>query len=103
MTSDKSVPESTSVQMSDYMFMLENHLSAEQNQVVAEVQSGGQPCQPEPLSDRRRHARHAGRVSQVRDLDFAVEGNALKVAKAVAEKTGARIVSHRRKPPSRRS
>ena len=29
----------------------------------------------------------------LRDLDFAVEGNALKVAKAVADKAGAQILS----------
>ena len=30
---------------------------------------------------------------RIRDLDFVVEGHALKVAKAVADKTGARTVS----------
>ena len=78
--------------MSDYIFMLESHLSSEQNQVVADVQSA---------------AKHAG-VSlfltggamrdmlggfQIRDLDFTVEGNGLKVAKSIAQKSGARIVS----------
>ena len=37
----------------------------------------------------------------VRDLDFTVEGNALKLAKALAEKPGVRIVSHGREPRSR--
>ncbi len=57
--------------MSDYMFMLESHLNADQNRVAMRDMLGGFP---------------------IRDLDFAVEGNALKVAKLVADKSGARIL-----------
>ena len=68
--------------MSDYMFMLENHLTADQSRVLAEVQAA---------------AAHAG-VSlfltggairdmlggfPIRDLDFTVEGNPLKLAKTI--------------------
>jgi tRNA nucleotidyltransferase/poly(A) polymerase len=71
--------------MSDYMFMLENHLTPEQNRALVEVESA---------------AAHAG-VSlfltggairdtiagyPVRDLDFTVEGPALKLAKALTAK-----------------
>lgn len=78
--------------MSDYMFMLENHLSAEQNRVVEEVQ----------------HA--AGRIGvnlflaggamrdmlggfQVRDLEFCVEGDALELSRILAAEAGAQILS----------
>ena len=77
--------------MSDYMFMLESHLSAEQFRVVGEMQA---------------QAAHAG-VNlfltggamrdmlggfPVRDLDFAVEDNALKLAKVLAHEPGVTVV-----------
>jgi tRNA nucleotidyltransferase/poly(A) polymerase len=78
--------------MSDYMFMLENHLSSEQNQVVSAVQ--------EAAAQQNLNVFLAGGAMrdmlggfQVRDLDFSVEGPALKFAKAVAERSGAQIVS----------
>ena len=78
--------------MSDYMFMLESHLSADQNRVVSECMSA---------------ATHSGMTLfltggamrdtlggfRVRDLDFTVEGNALKLEKAVAKNPGVRMVS----------
>jgi tRNA nucleotidyltransferase (CCA-adding enzyme) len=78
--------------MSDYMFMLESHLNGDQNRVVAEVQSAA--------SHANMNLFLAGGAMRdmlggfpIRDLDFAVEGNALKLAKTVAEKTGARLVT----------
>ena len=78
--------------MSDYMFMLENHLSSDQNRVVAAVQDAA--------SEDNLNVFLAGGAMrdmlggfQVRDLDFTVEGNALKFAKAVEKRTGARVVS----------
>jgi tRNA nucleotidyltransferase/poly(A) polymerase len=78
--------------MSDYMFMLENHLSSEQNQVVGAVQ--------EEAARQNLNVFLTGGAMrdmlggfQVRDLDFGVEGPALKFAKAVADRAGARIVS----------
>jgi len=77
--------------MSDYIFMLESHLSADQNRVIEQVQAtanaagvnlfltGG--CMRDMLGGFR-----------IRDLDFTVEGNALKVAKAL-EEHGVQIVS----------
>src|SRR5579864_5763709 len=78
--------------MSDYMFMLESHLGADQFRVVGQV---------------RQLAADAG-VSiyltggairdmlggfPVRDLDFTVEGSAVKLAKVAEKKLGATIVS----------
>ncbi len=84
--------------MSDYMFMLESHLSAPQNRVVAEVQGAANRSNV-TLFLAGGAVRDMLGGFPVRDLDFTVEGNALKLAKAVAEKAGAKIVSadeHRR-------
>ena len=78
--------------MSDYMFMLENHLSFDQNQVVAAVQ--------DVAAQQNLNVFLAGGAMrdmlggfQVRDLDFSVEGPALKFAKTVADRSGAKIMS----------
>ena len=78
--------------MSDYMFMLESHLNADQNRVVAEVQSAASHLNMNLFLTGGAMRDMLGGFP-IRDLDFAVEGNALKVAKSVAEKTGARIAS----------
>src|SRR6202050_1551555 len=78
--------------MSDYIYMLENHLSADQNRVVQEVQAAaGQANVNVFLTGGAMRAMLAG--FRIRDLDFVVEGPALKVAKAVSDKTGATITS----------
>ena len=78
--------------MSDYMFMLESHLSADQFRVVGEIQAlawaagwnlfltGG------AMRDMRGGF-------PVRDLDFTVEGPALKLARTAAQKLGASLLS----------
>lgn len=78
--------------MSDYMFMLENHLSAEQNRVVAEVQAAGSLSNVNVFLTGGAMRDMLGGF-RVRDLDFSVEGNALKVAKLITEKAGAKTVS----------
>jgi tRNA nucleotidyltransferase (CCA-adding enzyme) len=77
--------------MSDYMFVLESHLDAAQNRVVAEVQristeagtnvwlTGG------AMRDTLRGAR-------ILDLDFTVERDALKVGKSLAESLGGKVL-----------
>ena len=78
--------------MSDYIYMLENHLSAGQNQAVREVQAAaGQANLNVFLTGGAMRDMLAG--FRIRDLDFVVEGPALKVAKTVAEKGGAKILS----------
>src|ERR1041384_6579244 len=77
--------------MSDYMYMLESHLSPDQNRVVEDVQTAaGQANVNLFLTGGAMRDMLAG--FRIRDLDFVVEGNALKVAKAVAEATGAQTV-----------
>ncbi len=48
--------------MSDYMFMLDSHLSGEQSKALAEVREAAEQVQFEPVPHRRRHARHDGAV-----------------------------------------
>jgi tRNA nucleotidyltransferase/poly(A) polymerase len=78
--------------MSDYKFMLESHLTAEQSRALAIVQ---------------RHAADAGLSLfltggamrdmlggfPIRDLDFTAEGNALKLARTIDKAKDARILS----------
>jgi tRNA nucleotidyltransferase (CCA-adding enzyme) len=78
--------------MSDYIYMLESHLSPDQSRVVEHVQAAaGQANVNLFLTGGAMRDMLAG--FRIRDLDFVVEGNALKVAKAVAEATGAQTVS----------
>src|SRR5215831_2380191 len=77
--------------MSDYMFMLESHLNADQNRVVAEVQSAASHLNVNLFLTGGAMRDMLGGFP-IRDLDFAVEGNALKVAKSVSEQSGAHIV-----------
>ena len=52
--------------MSDYIYMLESHLSPDQNRVVEDVQAAAGQAERQPVPDRRRHARHAGRIPHSR-------------------------------------
>ncbi|HWB95842.1 MAG TPA: hypothetical protein VG672_04045 [Bryobacteraceae bacterium] len=78
--------------MSDYMFMLENHLSSDQNQVVAEVQMAAALARVNVFLTGGAMRDVLGGF-QVRDLDFSVEGNALKIAKDLAARPGVRMLS----------
>ncbi len=78
--------------MSDYIFMLESHLSTEQSRAVEEVQlAAAQASVNLFLTGGAMRDMLAG--FRIRDLDFVVEGNGLKVAKAVAVHAGATLVA----------
>src|SRR4051794_16345913 len=78
--------------MSDYIYMLESHLSPDQNRVVEDVQTAAAQANVNLfLTGGAMRDMLAG--FRIRDLDFVVEGNALKVAKAVAEATGAKTIT----------
>src|SRR5690242_2112243 len=78
--------------MSDYVYMLESHLSPDQNRVVEEVQAATAQANVNLfLTGGAMRDMLAG--LRIRDLDFVVEGNGLKVAKLIAEQTDAQIVS----------
>jgi tRNA nucleotidyltransferase (CCA-adding enzyme) len=77
--------------MSDYMFALESHLDAGQTRIVTEVQrlataagmnvwlTGG------AMRDMLRGA-------PIRDLDFTIEKDAVRIGKSLAEAVGGRVV-----------
>lgn len=78
--------------MSDYMFMLESHLSSEQFRVVGEMQSLANASGVSLfLTGGAMRDMIAG--FPVRDLDFTVEGNALKFAKTLEQKHGVKVLS----------
>lgn len=78
--------------MSDYIYILESHLSPDQNQVLGEVMAAaGQANLNLFLTGGAMRDMLAG--FRIRDLDFVVEGAALKLAKVVAGHSGAAIVS----------
>jgi len=78
--------------MSDYIYMLESHLSTDQNRVVEEVQAAAGLANVNLfLTGGAMRDMLAG--FPICDLDFSVEGNALKVAKTVADKSGAKTTS----------
>jgi tRNA nucleotidyltransferase/poly(A) polymerase len=78
--------------MSDYIYMLESHLSPDQNRVVEETQTAAGLANVNVfLTGGAMRDALAG--FRIRDLDFVVEGNALKIAKAICERSGATTVS----------
>src|SRR5512133_2885150 len=78
--------------MSDYIYILESHLSSDQNRVVEDVQAAATQANVNLfLTGGAMRDMLAG--YRIRDLDFVVEGNAIKVAKAIAEASGAQTVA----------
>jgi tRNA nucleotidyltransferase/poly(A) polymerase len=78
--------------MSDYMFMLESHLSADQYRVVGRMRElAGEAGINVFLTGGAIRDMLGG--FPVRDLDFTIEGSALKLAKVAEKKYGARIVA----------
>ncbi len=78
--------------MSDYIYILENHLSGDQSKVVQDVQAAAAEANVNLfLTGGAMRDMLAG--FRVRDLDFVVEGPALKLAKAICYKTRAKVVS----------
>ncbi|MCC7496071.1 MAG: hypothetical protein IT160_00750 [Bryobacterales bacterium] len=70
--------------MSDYMFMLESHLSADQTRVVSQVQSAASGLGFALFLTGGAMRDMLGGFP-INDLDFAVEGNALKLANELGE------------------
>lgn len=78
--------------MSDYMFILESHLSSDQSRAVSEIQSAATNANLNVFLTGGAMRDMLGGFPIV-ELDFTIEGSALKVAQAVARKSGAKIVS----------
>lgn len=77
--------------MSDYMFMLESHLSSDQSRVVSEVQAAAAHANMNLFLTGGAMRDMLGGFPII-EIDFTVEGNAVKLSKTIAEKAGARIV-----------
>ncbi|HLG96061.1 MAG TPA: hypothetical protein VKX49_07095 [Bryobacteraceae bacterium] len=77
--------------MSDYMFMLESHLSADQARVVSEIQGAATHANMNVFLTGGAMRDMLGGFPIV-DLDFTVEGNALKLLPAIIKKAGARVL-----------
>lgn len=78
--------------MSDYIYILESHLNPDQIRAVEEVQAAAALANVNLfLTGGAMRDMLSG--NRIRDLDFVVEGNALKVARTIAERGLARIVS----------
>lgn len=78
--------------MSDYMFMLESHLSADQNRVLEQVQAAAGAAGVNLFLTGGGMRDMLGGF-QIRDLDFSVEGNALKVARTLEDNAGVRTLA----------
>lgn len=84
--------------MSDYMFMLESHLTGEQYRVVGQVKDAAQDAGLSLFLTGGAMRDIMGGFP-VRDLDFTVEGNPAKLVKALV-KAGAEILSEDEKKRS---
>ncbi len=78
--------------MSDYMFMLDSHLSGEQSKAVGEVRNAAEQANLNLFLTGGAMRDMMGGFP-IRDLDFTVEGGGIKFAKTVAQKAGAEILS----------
>jgi tRNA nucleotidyltransferase (CCA-adding enzyme) len=77
--------------MSDYMFKLESHLSSDQSRVVSDVQTAASEASMNVFLTGGALRDMLGGYP-ILEIDFTVEGNALKLARAIAHKTRAEIV-----------
>jgi len=78
--------------MSDYMFILESHLSSAQSKVVAAMQSLAADANVNLFLTGGAMRDMLGGFP-IRDLDFSVEGNPLKMAKTLTAKHGAKVIA----------
>lgn len=78
--------------MSDYMFMLDSHLSGEQTQALSVVRDAAEEAGLNLFLTGGAMRDMMGGFP-IRDLDFTVEGPALKIAKSLAEAKRAEIIS----------
>ncbi len=77
--------------MSDYMFMLDSHLSADQARVVNEVQAAATHANMNVFITGGAMRDMLGGFP-ILEIEFTVEGNAVKLAQGIAKKTGAKVL-----------
>lgn len=78
--------------MSDYMFMLESHINGEQAKALSEVRTAAEHANLNVFLTGGAMRDMMGGLP-IRDLDFTVEGPAVKFAKEVAASAGAEVLS----------
>ena len=78
--------------MSDYMFMLDSHLTGEQSKALAEVREAAAEANVNLFLTGGAMRDMMGGFP-IRDLDFTVEGAGIKFARHVAERSNAEIIS----------
>lgn len=78
--------------MSDYMFMLDNHLSSEQSRMLSEVQGVAANANVNLFLTGGALRDMLGGFP-LREIDFTVEANPLKLAKTLEAHHGARLIS----------
>ena len=74
------------------MFMLESHLSSDQSRVVAEVQAAATRANLSVFLTGGAMRDMLGGFP-ILEIDFTVEGNAVKLGHTIAKKAGAKVVS----------
>jgi tRNA nucleotidyltransferase (CCA-adding enzyme) len=77
--------------MSDYMFMLDSHLNSEQSKVFASVRDAASQAGLNLFLTGGAMRDMLGGFP-IRDLDFTIEGNAVRFAKTFAQETKAHIL-----------
>src|SRR3984893_8950214 len=77
--------------MSDYMYMLESHLSSDQSRVVSEVQAAATHANVNVFLTGGAMRDMLGGFT-ILEIDFTVEGNATKLAETIAKKAGAKVL-----------
>jgi tRNA nucleotidyltransferase/poly(A) polymerase len=78
--------------MSDYMFMLDSHLSSDQSRVVSDVQAVATEANMNIFLTGGAMRDMLGGFP-IGEIDFTLEGNTIKLAQTIVKKTGATIVS----------
>jgi tRNA nucleotidyltransferase/poly(A) polymerase len=77
--------------MSDYMFMLDSHLNAEQSKALAVVREAAEQANVSLFLTGGAMRDMMGGFP-IRDLDFTIEGPAIKLAKALAHKSNIELL-----------
>jgi tRNA nucleotidyltransferase/poly(A) polymerase len=78
--------------MSDYMFVLDSHLTSEQSKALAEVRDAAEKANLNLFLTGGAMRDMMGGFP-IRDLDFTVEGGTVKFAKLVAQQANAEVLS----------
>jgi tRNA nucleotidyltransferase/poly(A) polymerase len=78
--------------MSDYMFMLDSHLNGEQSKALALVREAAEQANLSLFLTGGAMRDMMGGYP-IRDLDFTVEGPAVKLAKTVAQRPGIQLLN----------